>query len=110
MPDRRVTWYLPASGEQWPDDYERGRPGWPLEVVRIPGLPSAATVLDDVEMNAAGFPTNEGILTAAGVKDSYDTHIAGIIAVDDKHPDCSLAYSPNTGTSTVHYAADGANC
>jgi SAM-dependent methyltransferase len=46
MPDRRVTRYLPASGEHWPEDYERGRPGWPPEVVHIPGLPSAATVLD----------------------------------------------------------------
>src|SRR5574341_1838376 len=47
MPDRPVTWYLPAgSGERWPEDYERGRPGWPPEVVDIPGLPSAATVLD----------------------------------------------------------------
>src|SRR5207302_10225394 len=46
MPERRVTWYLPASGEHWPEDYERGRPGWPSEVVHIPGMPSAATVLD----------------------------------------------------------------
>ena len=47
MPDGRVTWYLPSgSGERWPEDYERGRPGWPPEVVDIPGLPSTATVLD----------------------------------------------------------------
>jgi ubiquinone/menaquinone biosynthesis C-methylase UbiE len=47
MSDRRVTWYLPAgSGEPWPADYERGRRGWPPDVVDIPGLPSAATVLD----------------------------------------------------------------
>lgn len=47
MPDRPVTWNLPAgSGERWPEDYERGRPGWPPEVVDIPGLPSTATVLD----------------------------------------------------------------
>jgi SAM-dependent methyltransferase len=47
MPDRRVTWYLPAgSGKRWPEDYERGRPGWPPDVVNIPGLPSSATVLD----------------------------------------------------------------
>lgn len=47
MSDRRVTWYLPAgSGERWPEDYERGRPGWPPEVVDIPGLPAMATVLD----------------------------------------------------------------
>jgi SAM-dependent methyltransferase len=43
----RPTWYLPSgSGERWPEDYERGRPGWPVEVVDIPGLPSTATVLD----------------------------------------------------------------
>ncbi len=47
MPIRPVTWYLPTgSFERWPEDYERGRPGWPPEVVGVPGLPSAATVLD----------------------------------------------------------------
>jgi ubiquinone/menaquinone biosynthesis C-methylase UbiE len=47
MPDRRVTWYLPVgSGKRWPEDYERGRPGWPADVIDIPGLPSSATVLD----------------------------------------------------------------
>jgi hypothetical protein len=30
----------------WYDDYERGRPGYPPEVVNIPGVPSSATVLD----------------------------------------------------------------
>jgi SAM-dependent methyltransferase len=38
---------MPAgSGDRWPVDYERGRPGWPTECVRIPGLPSTATVVD----------------------------------------------------------------
>jgi SAM-dependent methyltransferase len=42
-----VTWALPAGSlDRWPEDYERGRPGWPPEVVEIPGLPSAATVLE----------------------------------------------------------------
>lgn len=42
-----TTWSMPAGSlDRWPDDYERGRPGWPPEVVDIPGLPSAATVLD----------------------------------------------------------------
>ena len=35
-----------GSFDRWPDDYERGRPGWPREVVEIPGLPAAASVLD----------------------------------------------------------------
>jgi SAM-dependent methyltransferase len=35
-----------GSGEGWPEDYERGRPGWPREVVDIPGIPPDATVLD----------------------------------------------------------------
>src|SRR2546427_6733856 len=40
-------WAIPVgSGERWPEDYERGRPGWPPEVLNIPGLPSAATVLE----------------------------------------------------------------
>jgi SAM-dependent methyltransferase len=35
-----------GSGDGWADDYERGRPGWPLEVVDLPGLPPTASVLD----------------------------------------------------------------
>lgn len=47
MPDRRVAWYLPSgSSERWPEDYECGRPGWLPDVVDIPGLPAAITVLD----------------------------------------------------------------
>jgi SAM-dependent methyltransferase len=47
MPDRCPSWYLPVgSGERWPEDYERGRPGWPSGAVDIPSVPSAATVLD----------------------------------------------------------------
>jgi ubiquinone/menaquinone biosynthesis C-methylase UbiE len=38
---------MPAGSlDRWLDDYERGRPGWPPEVVDIPDLSSAATVLD----------------------------------------------------------------
>lgn len=38
---------MPAgSGDRWPEDYERGRPGYPSEVVDIPRLPLASTVLD----------------------------------------------------------------
>jgi SAM-dependent methyltransferase len=46
-PDPRGTWYLPrGSGEHWPDDYEHGRPGWPAQVIEIPGLGPSAAVLD----------------------------------------------------------------
>jgi SAM-dependent methyltransferase len=38
---------MPAgAGDAWPDDYECGRPGWPIEAVRIPGLPRTSVVLD----------------------------------------------------------------
>jgi SAM-dependent methyltransferase len=38
---------MPAGSlDRWPDDYERGRPGWPPEVVDVPGVPSSATVLE----------------------------------------------------------------
>jgi SAM-dependent methyltransferase len=41
------SWSLPAGSlDRWPEDYERGRPGWPPDVVNIPGLPSVATVLE----------------------------------------------------------------
>jgi SAM-dependent methyltransferase len=38
---------MPAGSlERWPEDYEHGRPGWPAEVVDVPGLQPTATVLD----------------------------------------------------------------
>ena len=38
---------MPAGSlDRWPEDYERGRPGWPPGVVDIPGLPSAGTALE----------------------------------------------------------------
>jgi SAM-dependent methyltransferase len=36
---------VPPTGH-WHEDYERGRPGWPTEVLDVAGLPPAATVLD----------------------------------------------------------------
>jgi SAM-dependent methyltransferase len=42
-----TSWQMPlGSVDRWPDDYERGRPGWPAEVVDVPGLQSAETVLE----------------------------------------------------------------
>jgi SAM-dependent methyltransferase len=35
-----------GSGDRWPEDYERGRPGWPSEVVAVAHLAPAAAVLD----------------------------------------------------------------
>jgi MSHA pilin protein MshA len=46
---------------------------------------------------------------AAGLSDGYDTHVAGVIAVDAQHPDCSLVYAPETGATVIHYD-DGSNC
>ena len=38
---------MPAGSlERWPEDYERGRPGWPPEVVDAVGVPSTAAVLE----------------------------------------------------------------
>jgi len=42
-----MTWDLPTgSREQWAEDYDLGRPGWPAEIGGIPDLPASATVLD----------------------------------------------------------------
>jgi SAM-dependent methyltransferase len=42
-----VTWELPpGSRERWPEDYDRGRPGWPVEAVQVAGLSPSSTVLD----------------------------------------------------------------
>jgi MSHA pilin protein MshA len=75
----------------------------------LAGSPAKETVLDKVQMNAAGYPTSAGILAAAGLADSYDTRVAGVIAADAQHPACSLAYAPESGTSVGNYA-DGENC
>src|SRR3954453_2210937 len=41
------TWIMPAGSlDRWPEDYERGRPGWPRGVVELSELPPAAAVLD----------------------------------------------------------------
>jgi SAM-dependent methyltransferase len=41
------TWSMPSGSlDRWPEDYERGRPGWPPAVAGIAGLPPTATVLD----------------------------------------------------------------
>jgi SAM-dependent methyltransferase len=38
---------MPAGSlDGWADDYERGRPGWPPEVVDMPGLRPSATVVE----------------------------------------------------------------
>jgi MSHA pilin protein MshA len=75
----------------------------------LAGSPAAAAVIDRVEMNAAGYPTSAGILVAAGLSDHYDTRVAGVIAADPQHPDCSLAYLPETGNIGVNYAG-GSGC
>ena len=75
----------------------------------LAGSPARPTVLGDVQMNETGYPTSAGILIAAGVADTYDTRVAGVIAVDAQHPDCSLVYAAGTGTGVVRYA-DGSGC
>ena len=35
--------------------------------------------------------------------------LAGVIAADADHPDCSLVYAPESGTSALNYR-DGAGC
>lgn len=75
----------------------------------LAGSPAKETLLDKVQMNAAGYPTNAGILVAAGLADNYDTRVAGLIAADAGHPACSLAYAPESGTSAATYA-DGEGC
>jgi len=75
----------------------------------LAGSPATVTVLDKVQMSEAGYPTEAGILVAAGLAEHYDTRVAGVIAVDPQHPKCSLVYAPATGTSVAGYA-DEANC
>jgi SAM-dependent methyltransferase len=42
-----TTWAMPSgSGGRWPEVYERGRPGWPVEAIHVTGMSPTATVLD----------------------------------------------------------------
>jgi SAM-dependent methyltransferase len=42
-----ASYAMPAgSSDRWPEDYERGRPGWPPEVVEVAGLDATAAVLE----------------------------------------------------------------
>lgn len=54
---------------RWHQDYERGRPSYPPQVVRVPGLPTSATALE------AG--TGTGKLTRLLV-----TELAHVLAVE----------------------------
>ena len=76
---------------------------------QLAGSPQTASVLDEVQMNGTGYPTSPGILVAAGLADNYDIRAAGVIAVDPQHPDCSLVYAPETGTSVSNYI-EGQGC
>jgi SAM-dependent methyltransferase len=59
-----MSWSMPAGSlGRWPEDYERGRPGWPPEVVDIPGLSPAATVL---ELGAGTGKLTRLLVTAFG--------------------------------------------
>jgi MSHA pilin protein MshA len=75
----------------------------------LAGSPPAPIVVDDVQMNERGYPTSAGIITATGLADHYDTHVAGVIAADAQHPKCSLVYAPETGASVINYT-DDSNC
>lgn len=60
-------------------------------------------------MNGTGWPTAAGIVVAAGLSEHYDTRLAGVIAADADHPDCSLAYMPETGAAVPSYR-DASGC
>src|SRR5215212_10389534 len=42
-----TSWSMPAgSSDRWAEDYQRGRPGWPPEVLDAPGLAPTTAVLE----------------------------------------------------------------
>ena len=43
----KTTWFMPdGSGDRFPGDYERGRPGWPRDAIELVDLPPTTTALD----------------------------------------------------------------
>ena len=71
------------------------------------GSPAAGGTYDGVAVNGTGYPTNAGIVTAAGLTD-YDTSTAGTIQVDTSHTNCKFTYDAATGVVT--FSVTSANC
>jgi len=62
------------------------------------GSPSAGATYDtNVPVNGTGFPTDAGIIIAAGGLADYDTATAGTIKSDSSHANCSFTYTAATG-------------
>jgi MSHA pilin protein MshA len=73
------------------------------------GSPTAATAYDDpsVAVNGTGFPTNDGIIVAAGGLTDYVTTTAGSVSTDAGHATCVITYTAGTGAvSAVPAVAD----
>jgi SAM-dependent methyltransferase len=92
---------MPAgSGDRWPEDYERGRPGWPADAIDVAELPGAATVLD--------LGAGTGKLTRL-----LDAQFAQVVAVEPSEPmrQALIEHCPGvealTGTGQEIPVADG---
>lgn len=79
------------------------------------GSPSAGGTYDTVGVNSTGWPTNAGMVIAAGGLGDYDTTsfaTGGVLYPDSNsktaHANCTVTYTASSGTVVI--GASGANC
>lgn len=71
------------------------------------GSPPAGGTYDTVVVNSDGFPTDAGIVVAAGGLTDYVTTPAGSVSTDAGHTTCVITYTAGTGAvSAVPLVAD----
>lgn len=74
------------------------------------GSPSGAVTYDGVAMSG-GWPTNAGIIIAAGDLADYDTTTtAGTVATDTGHANCKITYTASSGAVSTPPLPTSTSC
>jgi MSHA pilin protein MshA len=77
------------------------------------GSPSAGATYDTVVVNTSGWPSNAGIIIAAGGLGDYDTSTTaadGKVKSDSGHASCLVTYTATDGTVSAPPASTTTSC